>query len=78
MESALKTSFCHFERSEKSNILNKNNRFLGALLRGGKGRPVFRHGVIPTGKEPLCGGKMTVRDLFRVNSILVKEKRAYL
>jgi len=35
-ESALKTSFCHFERSEKSYILNKNNRFLVALLLAAK------------------------------------------
>jgi len=55
-------------RDEKSYILNKNNRFLVALLRGGKGRPVFRHGLIPTEKEPLRGGKMTVKDLFRVKS----------
>jgi len=47
-ESALKTGFCHFERSEKSYIINKNNGFLVALLRG---------------------GKMTVIDLFRLNSI---------
>jgi len=59
VESALKTSFCHFpngttfvaipmHRDEKSYILNKSNRFLVALLRG---------------------GKMTVRDLFRVTQI---------
>jgi len=35
-ESALKTSFCHFERSEKSYILNRNNRFLISLLLAAK------------------------------------------
>jgi len=39
VESALKTSFCHFERSEKSYILNKNNGFLVALLLAAKAVP---------------------------------------
>jgi len=39
VESALKTSFCHFERSEKSYILNKNNGFPVALLLAAKAVP---------------------------------------
>jgi len=39
VESALKTGFCHFERSEKSYILNTNNGFLFALLLAAKAVP---------------------------------------